>query len=77
MQIGFIGMTHLGLNYLAATARRKFNVYGVDESKNKIEQYKSFNFSISEPKLKKVIIQNKNKINFTSNFNDIKKLDLI
>ena len=65
MQIGFIGLTHLGLNYLAATARRNFKVYGIDEDK-KIERYKTFNFHISEPKLYNFIIQNKNKINFTS-----------
>ncbi len=77
MQIGFIGLTHLGLNYLAATARRNFKVYGIDEDKKKIERYKTFNFDISEPKLYNFIIHNKYKINFTSNFNDIKKLDLI
>ena len=28
--IGFVGLSHLGLNYLAASVEKKFNVIGVD-----------------------------------------------
>ena len=77
MKIGFVGMTHLGINYLAATAERNFNVIGFDENKKKINELKNYIINYNEPLLKKTIKKNKKKIKFSSNFAEIKKLDLI
>ena len=47
MKIGFFGMSHLGLNYLAASATRGFEVVGYDKSETLIRDlnlgYKIFN----------------------------------
>jgi len=77
MKIGFVGMTHLGINYLAATAEKNFNVIGFDENKKKIKELKNHIINYNEPLLKKTIKKNKKKIKFSSNFAEIKKLDLI
>ena len=77
MKIGFVGMTHLGINYLAATAEKNFNVIGFDENKKKIKELKNNIINYNEPLLKKTIKKNKKKIKFSSNFAEIKKLDLI
>ena len=77
MKIGFVGLTHLGLNYLAATAQKNFNVAGFDIDANKVENYKKFNFEHKEPFLKQTIYKNKNKISFYSNLKKLKNFDLI
>ena len=77
MKIGFVGLTHLGLNYLAATAQKNFNVAGFDLDANKVENYKNFNFEHKEPFLKQTIYKNKNKISFYSNLKKLKNFDLI
>ena len=71
LNIGFVGLTHLGLNYLAASSEKGFNVIGVDLSQNKINKLKKFNIEYDEPNLKKKIYKNKKKILFSSNFNDL------
>ena len=38
MKIGFFGLTHLGLNYLAASAAKGFKVVGFDHNDNVILQ---------------------------------------
>ena len=42
LKFGFVGLTHLGLNYLAGATEKKFNVIGVDLDSNKINQLKKF-----------------------------------
>ena len=42
-KIGFVGLTHLGLNYLAASSEKGFHVEGIDFDKDKIESLKKFN----------------------------------
>ena len=61
MKIGFVGMTHLGINYLAATAEKNFNVIGFDENKKKINELKNYIINYNEPLLKKTIKKNKKK----------------
>ena len=65
--IGFVGLTHLGLNYLAASSEKGFNVIGVDLDKNKISRLKRFYIEYDEPNLKKIILKNKKNIYFSSN----------
>ena len=77
MKIGFVGMTHLGLCQLAACAEKKFVVFGFDANFKKIEDLNNFNTPYNEPLLLKTLKKNKKRIKFSSNFNEIKKLDLV
>lgn len=40
LNIGFVGMSHLGLNYLAAASEKGFSVIGFDNDKDKIRKIK-------------------------------------
>jgi len=75
--IGFVGLTHLGLNYLAASSEKGFNVIGVDLSNEKINRLKKFDIEYDEPNLKKIIIKNKKKIFFSSNLKDLKDCRIV
>ena len=44
LQVGFAGLTHLGLNYLAASSEKGFHVEGIDFDKDKIESLKNQNW---------------------------------
>ena len=77
MKIGFVGMTHLGLCQLAACAEKKFDVLGIDTSLEKIKKLNNLDILYDEPFLKKTIKKNLKRIKFSSNFNEIKKLDLV
>ena len=46
MKIGFVGMTHLGLCYLAACAHKKFAVKGFDLDREKINNLNRIIFII-------------------------------
>ena len=77
MKIGFIGMTHLGLCQLAACAEKRFQVYGFDLDKEKIISLKNLKTYYDEPNLKRLLKKNSVGIKFSSNFKDIKKLELV
>ncbi len=59
--IGYVGLSHLGLNYLAASAAKGFKVVGYDEKKNLINDLKKGLNIISEPKLESLLKKNKKK----------------
>ena len=75
--VGYVGLTHLGLTYLAASTIKGFNVIGIDLNKNKVEQLKKFNISYDEPNLKKTIIKNRKKITFSSNLRNLKNCKIV
>ncbi len=77
MKIGFVGMTHLGLCQLAACAEKKFDVFGFDTSSKHIKNLNKLNVPYDEPFLVETLKRNKKRIKFSSNFNEIKKLDLV
>ena len=77
LKFGFVGLTHLGLNYLAGATEKKFNVVGVDLDSNKINQLKKFKIQYSEPKLKKTIIKNQKNILFSSNLENLRKCNIV
>ena len=64
INLGFVGLTHLGLSYLAASTKKGFRVVGVDLNKKKINKLKKFEIEYSEPYLRKAIYKNKKKIIF-------------
>ena len=77
LNIGFVGLTHLGLNYLAATSEKGFKVVAIDLNKEKINKLKKFHFEYDEPNLKKMINKNKKKIFFSSDLNNLKYCGII
>ena len=75
--IGFVGLSHLGLNYLAASVEKKFNVIGVDLNQKLILKINKFKLPFSEPRLENVLKKNRKKINFTSNFKKLKCCNIV
>ena len=71
LNIGLVGLTHLGLSYLAVSSEKGFNVIGVDLDQNKISNLKKFNIEYDEPNLKKTIFKNRKKIIFSSNLSHL------
>lgn len=76
-KIGFVGLSHLGLNYLAATAAKGFQVIGYDNNDHLVNQIQNYTVDYSEPKLKNSLKLNKNKIFFTGEIKYLKKCELI
>ena len=52
-KIGFVGMSHLGLNYAVATAKKNFKVICYDENKNTIDILNKKKIPIFEKDLEK------------------------
>ena len=69
LNVGFVGLTHLGLNYLAAASEKGLKVTGIDLNQERINKLKKFDIEYKEPNLKKTIFKNKKKILFSSNLN--------
>lgn len=75
--IAFVGMTHLGLVSAVAAASKGFQVLCFDPEEETIERLNSHNISISEPRLLELMTQNKDKLIFSSNVEDLKKCKLV
>ena len=41
-KVAYVGLTHLGLNYLAASSEKGFEIVGVDINQNKIDKLNQF-----------------------------------
>ena len=76
-EIGFVGLSHLGLNYLAAAAQKKYSVIGIHRDQRQINEIKKLNLPFSEPKLKNLLRKNRNKIFFSNNFEYLKKCKIV
>ncbi len=77
MNISFFGLSHLGLNYLAASASKGFKVVGYDENKNLIKKLQLKKKIFQEPLLFENLKKFKKNITFTNNINDLKKSKII
>ena len=77
IKLGFVGLTHLGLNYLAASAQKKFSVTGVDTDSKKVLKLNKNIIEYEEPNLKKVILKNNKNIRFSNDFKNLKKCNLV
>jgi UDPglucose 6-dehydrogenase len=75
--IGFAGLTHLGINSLAATAERGFQVIGYHENQDTITELKNGINKIIEPSLSELLIKNSSKITYTSSIEDLNKCDIV
>ena len=74
-KVGFYGLSHLGLCYSAAFAKKKFSVIAVDLDKKIIKDLKNGKPNIYEKNLEKIIV--KKNLNFSDKINDLNSCDII
>ena len=77
LKIAFVGLTHLGLIYLAASSQKGFKVKGIDLDEKKIKKLKKFDIEYKEPNLKKTLFDNKKNIIFSSSFNNLSDCNIV
>tara|TARA_A100001015_G_scaffold313915_1_gene422218 strand:+ start:2930 stop:4228 length:1299 start_codon:yes stop_codon:yes gene_type:complete len=77
VMIGFVGMTHLGLNMAIGTALKGYDVFCFDEDNDLVRDLKSGKINIDEPGLKDSLQKEKKKIVFTNLIEDLNKCYLI
>ena len=77
IKVGFVGLSHLGLNYLAAASKKGLSVSGIDADVSRINRLNKFLIDHDEPNLKKTIFRNKKNIFFSHNFNSLKECQVI
>ena len=77
LKIGYVGLTHLGINYAIASAIKGFNVVCYDEDISLVKDLTNKKIPFFEKNTKKYLIKKFNKLKFTNNLIDLKKCDLI
>ena len=75
--IGYVGMSHLGLNYAVATANKKFQVYCFDSNNETIKILNKKKSPVYEKNLDSHIKKNFSKLNFTNEIKNIFKCDIV
>ena len=75
--IGFIGLSHLGLNYSLATAAKGFDVVAFDPDAKLIEQLRRGNFPIAEPGFEALFQQHRARLRYTSDPAELAPCDLV
>lgn len=75
--IGFAGLTHLGLNSLAAAAERGFKVLGFDENSETVKSLLAGQISINEDGLNELLIANNKKISFSCKPTALRNCDIV
>ena len=75
--IGYVGMSHLGLNYAVATANKKFQVQCFDNNYETIKVLNKKKSPIYEKNLDFSIKKNFSKLNFTTEIKNIFKCDIV
>lgn len=77
MKVGFVGMSHLGLNSLAAAAHRGAKVIGFDLSSDTIDALKKGQVEINEPRLNELLEQHQDTICFTDEMTELSGCDMV
>ena len=75
--VGYVGMSHLGLNYAVATANKKFQVQCFDSNPETIKVLNKKKSPIYEKNLDFSIKKNFSKLNFTTEIKNIFKCDIV
>ena len=75
--IGYVGLSHLGINTSIAVASKGFDVIGYDPDENLCRNMTDGKLPIFEPDLDDLLKKSKEKIKFTSNEAELKKCKLI
>ena len=76
LYIGYIGLSHLGINHVAASAAKGFKVIGYDKDK-KINDLRKGKIDFFERNLKNNLKKHNKFISFTNNLKDLHKCNLI
>ena len=77
LYIGYIGLSHLGINHVAASAAKGFKVIGYDKDKKKINDLRKGKVDFFERNLKSNLKKHNKFISFTNNLKDLDKCNLI
>ena len=76
--LGYIGLSHLGLCYSAASAEKGFKVYSFDEDKTKVKKLINNDNYVFEKNLDKILKRRLNKnIHFYDHFQNLNKCDIV
>ena len=75
--IGFVGMTHLGINSAVAAAERGFTVIGFDLEAERIESLKRRELPVVEPDLPELLVRNQARLSFTGRIGDFTDCDVV
>ena len=75
--IGYIGLTHLGLIYALASAKKGKKVIAYSEDSDLIIKLKNHKAPFFEPNVNKELKINKNKLIFSNNIEDLKKCEIV
>ncbi len=71
MNLGVIGLGHVGLVTAVCFTEKGFRVFGMDKDSNKINTLKNKNIPFFEPGLKELLYKNFNRLEFTDKINVI------
>jgi UDPglucose 6-dehydrogenase len=77
LKIGFAGLTHLGINSLAAASAKGCKVVGYDSSCELVNQLNSSNLHINEEGLNELLHKNREHITFTRAIGELASCDLV
>lgn len=75
--VGWVGMTHLGLNSAVAGAERGFSIVCFDTDADLIARLNCGDMPVLEPTLDDLVARNKDRITFTADVDQLKGCDLI
>ncbi len=75
--IGFIGLSHLGINYSLATAAKGFDVIAFHPSQDLVADLTHGKFPIDEPGLKELFEESCSRIHYTAHTADLAKCNLV
>lgn len=75
--IGFVGLSHLGLNYSLATAAKGFDVVGYDPDPALVSRCAAGDFPIEEPGFAELFATHRAQIRYTSAAQDLAQCELV
>ena len=77
LTIGYVGLTHLGINYAIASAMKGFKVICYDNNLDIISSLKKKKIPFYEKNTQKNLKKNFKKFKFTNKIDDLKDCDLV
>ncbi|MFZ5806239.1 MAG: nucleotide sugar dehydrogenase [Verrucomicrobiota bacterium] len=77
MKIGFVGLSHLGINYSLATAAKGFNVVAYQPDKKLCAEMCKGKFPIEEPGLEELFLEHGKRMEFVENLKEISECPLV
>jgi len=76
-KIGFVGMTHLGLNSVVAAAERGFQMVCYDPDAKLTQQLNAGQAPVQEPQLLELMAKNKSRLEFISDAAELQNCDIV